>query len=309
VTQHVSFSDGLRTVHVCDRLVSRGGHAFDRRSNKTVVFLARDALVTIGYAGAAFTAGIPTDDFIAASLSPTPIGRTMTLSTGSDAPPLPVSIVLLRRSLEAARASATQEPPGLHVGIWGWQWKLRLIRAMSAALRSGDEPPPFRAKRVAWFLESAQGSPIVTFARERGDSYSIPPLSDENARVGGEQFAACDRSTDEIEKVFIGVVRRAADERRGLVGKDCMSVVLDCAGDTHIRGRMFAEFPAASRSGYTPWVLVKGSSVAPLEVTESGWRIDTNGVRVAFEHDSHAPATPSSLHPQRRRHDPQGALS
>jgi len=56
-------------VQVSDRLLTKACGAdvreFDPIANKTVVFRARDAIVTIAYSGIAFVGSMPTDDRIA----------------------------------------------------------------------------------------------------------------------------------------------------------------------------------------------------------------------------------------------------
>jgi hypothetical protein len=55
-------------VQAGDRLVSAGGNPVNPLANKTAVFSARDALVSISYGGLAEVGGITTDDWIARRL-------------------------------------------------------------------------------------------------------------------------------------------------------------------------------------------------------------------------------------------------
>ena len=60
-------------VQVADRLLSYpGGSPFDKRSNKTVIFRARDAIVVAAYTGDGFVDRLPTDQWIATVLSDDP---------------------------------------------------------------------------------------------------------------------------------------------------------------------------------------------------------------------------------------------
>ena len=69
-------------MQVADRLVSlaRGQRleALDRSANKLIMYVARDAHVSIGYAGQAFMGKVPTDEFIAQILA----GETFTRGAG-----------------------------------------------------------------------------------------------------------------------------------------------------------------------------------------------------------------------------------
>lgn len=54
-----------QVLQVSDRLVTRGTSRFDEFANKNVIFLAKNALVTIGYSGLAYLDGVPTDHWLA----------------------------------------------------------------------------------------------------------------------------------------------------------------------------------------------------------------------------------------------------
>jgi len=63
-------------LQVADRLVTLpGGQPFDAMSNKTVLYCARNGVVTMGYTGLAYLGGIPTDQWIVQTL----IGSTLEL--------------------------------------------------------------------------------------------------------------------------------------------------------------------------------------------------------------------------------------
>src|SRR5437879_5929688 len=59
-------------TQVVDRLVTRqtnsGAEEFDPLANKTVLFFARDAFVTLAYTGVAYIDRLPTDQWIAETL-------------------------------------------------------------------------------------------------------------------------------------------------------------------------------------------------------------------------------------------------
>src|SRR6476469_5543563 len=77
---------------VSDRLLTRrigtSQKQFDVLSNKNVVYLARDALVSLGYTGWAYLDGIPTDQWIAQKLAGDDLSEvgTLRLTVG----PMPV---------------------------------------------------------------------------------------------------------------------------------------------------------------------------------------------------------------------------
>ncbi len=55
-------------MQIADRLVTTDGRIFDPASNKSLIYVARNAIVTIGYSGLAYLDGIPTDEWIAQTL-------------------------------------------------------------------------------------------------------------------------------------------------------------------------------------------------------------------------------------------------
>lgn len=55
-------------LQVTDRLVTKGGSPFDPLANKNIVYVARNAIVSIAYTGLAYIDGIPTDVWIAERL-------------------------------------------------------------------------------------------------------------------------------------------------------------------------------------------------------------------------------------------------
>lgn len=73
MTLILSFASHGVAVQVSDRLVSqqrgRKLSPLDQLANKQLIYVARDAIVSIGFAGQAFIGGIPTDEWIAQLLS------------------------------------------------------------------------------------------------------------------------------------------------------------------------------------------------------------------------------------------------
>jgi hypothetical protein len=48
MTLHVAYANRWLALHLGDRLATRAGEEWDPAANKTIVYLARDALVSIG---------------------------------------------------------------------------------------------------------------------------------------------------------------------------------------------------------------------------------------------------------------------
>jgi hypothetical protein len=69
VTLVLAVATPTYSLHVSDRLVSKGGAPHDRLANKTVVFRATDGVLAFGYTGPAFIDNIPTDTWLADALA------------------------------------------------------------------------------------------------------------------------------------------------------------------------------------------------------------------------------------------------
>ena len=116
-------------VQVSERLVTRvqAGRVrtFDAAANKTVVFRARDAVVTIGYSGLAFIGSLPTDEWIAETLCGTPLqrfeGHPVT-SLGAKLKSVDIGRAgeCLRAAISGVKGSDVDKH-GLFLNLAGWQ--------------------------------------------------------------------------------------------------------------------------------------------------------------------------------------------
>ncbi len=74
MTLHITLLTQEYVQQASDRLVTHsGGVAWEARANKSIVHVASDAVVSVGYTGLAYLADVPTDRFIAQSLVGTDI--------------------------------------------------------------------------------------------------------------------------------------------------------------------------------------------------------------------------------------------
>jgi hypothetical protein len=62
-------------IQATDRLVSRGAVKYDPESNKNLLLLVENGIVTIGYSGLSYLEGLTTDEWIAQKLVGEPIAR------------------------------------------------------------------------------------------------------------------------------------------------------------------------------------------------------------------------------------------
>lgn len=117
----------FHVVQVSDRLVTAGGRDHDAVSNKTVIYRAKDALVSIGYSGVAYVGDMPMDEWIAGTLW----GGLPPRGADGVRPAKSLGFAPVTRDIGQAVAhleqaigglgSAAIEAHGLYLTIAGWQ--------------------------------------------------------------------------------------------------------------------------------------------------------------------------------------------
>jgi len=250
-------------LHVSDRLVSKGGHPHDSVANKSVVFRARDGLLAFGYTGLAFLEAMPTDTWIAHSLSRRPAelgsiayGRFPVLDVGT-------SLLVLRERLEARRRF---QGLGGEVSAVGWQWSnkrrrssmrdvLWLLRSESATLKWDQLVPRHLPERKAVFRMAATGH---------------WPLEAQEWRELLEEVGGAGENWELVERLLIRAIRGSSTLTPGTIGPHCMSILLRpwrfpnalirfCANSPH-EGVAFDE---SVEIAYTPWMVAADAIHAP----------------------------------------------
>lgn len=225
-------------VQVADRRVTTDGVVFDSASNKSLIYLARNAIVTIGYCGLAYLQGIPTDEWIAQTLWGEELLRRedgrlagMCFAAGRQGiDDIGRSIDQLRKSVQAAlqEEQAPLELRSLQIICAGWQWRRRgrrvIWRPILNIIRS-------QQKRGAVHCE-ADGVPRH-WHYERSDEGRLPfivlPLPFHEEVFPGSISGLLTRlkpivhRPEESRKILIEYIQQQA-VRDPTVGKDCMSV-------------------------------------------------------------------------------------
>lgn len=120
-------------VQVADRLVTTDGKRFDPTSNKSLIYLGRNAIVAIAYSGLAYLEGIPTDEWIAQTLWGRKLprrddGRAVGHFLGGE----PRQSVDIGRAIERLRCGSQKalrmdraplKAKFLQIVLAGWQWR------------------------------------------------------------------------------------------------------------------------------------------------------------------------------------------
>lgn len=130
MTLHISFLFKNWAFQVGDRLLTQKKrqflNPFDKDSNKTIVFIPRNGIVSISYAGTAYIGDKPTDQWIAEILRGHELGKGKDSCIGSvkNWPDIGLSIQKLSNILKGVwpKLPQQQRDGNLEIIICGWQW-------------------------------------------------------------------------------------------------------------------------------------------------------------------------------------------
>lgn len=281
---------------VGDRLVSAVGlgapYDHDPLSNKQVIIVAQDALVSAGYTGSAYLGGRPTDDIIAEAAAGRPLGTGMSFTGATERIYVIVNRIAARLNDEVDRSGNTAF--GVEVALIGIKhgkherteplvWEIHKRPGKGVQIRrSEDTPFDWRTEFILQFVGNADISEIE---QTRADIKATT--------IEGEA------RRDEITRRLVDTVRRISDKRVG-VGRDCMAVrlwrdgldvITEARFDPETRHTLAVQvseenftFPAA----YSPWFISPAFVASPAVVKGAGgWTVGRIQFRI------HAPEYPS----------------
>jgi hypothetical protein len=273
-------------LQVSDRLVTgaRPGVApapFDLLANKTIIYQARDAIVSMSYTGRAYIGRLTTDDWIAKTLSGADISEKFSVRSG----PIPqwwdigqATRLLLR---ELSRSEIGAQDAGFELVAVGWQWK-----NVKRSLEGRYQPVP-----MAWGLSKPEGarfekdvkrlprrwcwkhrfffdaSPRINLNEGERDGL-FRRLNEEVARIGA--LKTSEELADMVERATVDTIRAVSVSNR-YVGPNCMGVVIAppyqsalvritfFPSEVHTaqllgKNRSPIAFPAA----FSPWIIGRG---------------------------------------------------
>jgi hypothetical protein len=316
------------TLQVADRLVTtEKGRQFDDLANKSIIYWARDAIVSMAYTGSAFVGNIPTDSWIALKLcGEDPPGRRNLLEGWMRYGKIPSmdigqAIRLLEKELKLSEI-ATQNA-NFTLVIVGWKWKCgnhvpvgrrgpllmgcRIHKPYGGRFAIQYLPRYWQWETNSKFIADPDGNMSTVEFEELCDS--IRNITVNNRRTPIEQRLRM------YEQAIVDAIR-AVSARNQYVGQNCMSILL--APPHHrafVRVTFFphkhysardlgvATAPPEYLAAFTPWIIgqnfvwspqinVGGSCVlrmGPFQVHLEG-----------FEGGSIGGKSMSGLHGQRR---------
>jgi hypothetical protein len=270
---------------------------FDALANKTIIYQARDAIVSMSYTGPAYIGQLPTDDWIAKTLTGVDTSEKFSFRTG----PLPQwwdigrATRLLLRELACTEIAAQKS--NFELIAIGWQWK-NVKRSMEGLY----QPVP-----MAWGVSKPEGSgfekeverlPRRWHWKHRSFFCAAPRCNLDKA----EQVKLFDRLTEEIaqspapktsEEVADRVERVTVDTVRAVavsnpyVGPNCMSVVIAPPHQSALIRVTFFPFeqhtaqlvgktfvPITLPAAFSPWIIGQGTMHKPsVHMGKGSWDI------------------------------------
>lgn len=268
--------------HVSDRLLSQqtalGVQAFDRNSNKAVIFCARDAHVVVAYTGRAYLDNIPTDTFIAQSLLGQPLADRAFMDIG-----YPTAWTDIGRSvkrLQEELCGALQRTPraernaNFEVSILGWKQRRTRNKRIAPIIwdlrwQTNDDLRLRRYQRWwAWFR-----SYVVSITPD-------PPDASIDQWMRAELREPANESVAGFQRVLIETLHRCSATSPTTIGRACLSIKLNPTGSPRARIRFHADSgrpldPTPDDVGYSPWIVAPPLAWAPARIRSTsgahGW--------------------------------------
>ncbi len=288
-------------LQVSDRLVTRirpgdTPSLFDALANKTIIYQARDAIVSMGYTGPAYIGQLPTDDWIAKTLTGVDVSEKFGMRTG----PLPqwwdigqATRLLLRELMDSEIASQNSN---FELVVVGWQWK-NVKRSMEGRY----QPVP-----MAWgvlkpqgrvFEEKVECLPRRWYWKNRSFFYAAPRsnlvkteqtnLFDRlNEEIAQNPPKTAEEVVDRVEKATVDTIRTVSVSN-SYVGPNCMSVVIAPPHHSALVRVTFFPFeqhtaqlvgktsvPITLPAAFSPWIIGQGIMHKPsVHMGKGSWDI------------------------------------
>jgi hypothetical protein len=249
-------------VHATDRLVSlRHADRFEPKYpvyNKTVVYRASDAIVTMAFTGIAFIDGIPTDEWIASTLAGCRFEHAIGMSFGQefDLLNLGQAVSRLAHSLNRVlRRRADEEPLALIIA--GARRKKGRWRRVAVSIER-SAAGRFEARHFRWETRRQWQSRLLVGPRGW--------LSPAAAQARANELSAS-RSVADVERVVDAIVTEAARANPTAVGKDITGITLLPLVSPTLRVVYLHRSDESTFEGFTPLMLGRRTVHLPAAVT------------------------------------------
>ena len=259
------------------------GRKFDELSNKTLVYMAKDAIVSMAFTGPAYIDDWPTDCWIAWKLWGKPLDRFRETGGGftTRVPPLQYQIGQAIRLLEGELKASeiARKKSAFELNIVGLKWKLG-----KNALQGGKRTVP-----AQWTIVQERGGGIATqyFAPKSRPGIRLHAVPDTNiSRATLQEMSEHVRrilvsdAEDKPRQIEDDIVKSIRDiaALNPFVGSNCMSVSIVRHRHPLVRIRFFPSALYRARdlgmksasegqvASFSPWIIApdRGNSAADL---------------------------------------------
>lgn len=310
------------TVMASDRLVTlargmagtyAGDH--DHLANKLIILITLDAAVVIGFTGSAYVGKIPTDEWIAETVSPGARLRNTDGTVGMFGFKARSSF-RLHQAFNRIRVGLSLHPEGRHITILAAGWRVRrgLKTPINVTLRSSN---PLSANRDLILRPSW---PLPNRIQSVGANIDLRPY----LRAALATQAIVPWQPSSLVSFFTNIIRETAETNR-TVGRHVMSVVLRFdpssgtrqaeslfdPADPHIAHREYGGSSSSQLVSFTPWFLTPSAFHSPTEstgVSGSASSFEVDGWTFTASDTPQAISTPSNVgwqRPQDRKPAPR----
>lgn len=304
------------TMQVSDRLVMRPQAdkdpvPFDNLANKSVIYCARDAIVSMAYTGPAHVGSLPTDSWIVQKLTGVDVSQDFGIHIGLAPQWFDIGQAMRVLLQELRGSEIAKHAYHFELIAVGWQWKIRK-RAMEDCYNAVPMLWQIQKPRDSLFPQDVACLPRYWhycsdksfFGWTPKDNLSKSEVQNLFSRIRdagpvptGEEMARL------VEKESVETIRRMS-KVNPYVGPHCMSVIL---APPHQSARILVSFspneqhtaqlitgtlpPITLPATYSPWIVTKGSIHKPqvrvgCETVDSAWPflIEYHGSQADSDH-------------------------
>lgn len=282
MTIHVGFICDAYTLQIGDRLLTTASVAgksrveWDPFANKSIFLQALNGRVAIGYAGLAFIAGMPTDEWLVTVITgqypsdfgeisgggrPTRFGPRLNLTLGQ-------TCHLIMSAIERDLPRERFRDEGLEVMICGWTWPKDIGKTNS-------RPSTF-AQMIAHRGKPNSLCHVESAARRRyrpespnWELISIGAGDRQLLRTITSRVSERGRTTaDDVELIIRDCIREFASRPERGVGENLVSIYLPISLPEHPRVR-YLRSVETDRDIFTPSVIMTGGLIMYPQVLNS----------------------------------------
>jgi hypothetical protein len=277
-------------MQVTDRLVTTSpGNKFDQTSNKNVIFVARNAVVTIGYSGLAYLNDVTTDEWIAkvlVGIEPSRQDNDLTKGIrfgGKISKGYEIGNAIEQVQISAENALSKENIPAqskmLEIIFTGWQWRRKPNRIIWRPIAYGVLLKSKRGKIVSSVFGLKRYWHFEGIVREKlGLRWpfrllQIPVANtkpDLLTRSLIKRLSPVAKDPEKVRQILVNEIKSRSQTQQ-TIGKDCMCIYIPVPSELTIEATYLAheiepKFVVGEimySAGFSPWIVGSHIQVPP----------------------------------------------